>query len=703
MKKIIFVAQSLRIGGAGRALVNQLNDIDKNKYEVSLFLYSCSGEYLDLLDDGIKLIKSNFILSCIGRTYQETCKEKKYFLVRNIAAVLTKILGSDKVFHWIFKSSKKLYGYDIAISYHHNISKDSLYYGYNKFVLNNIEAHKKIAWIHSDYQIAYLNNQQNYSEYEKMDYVVNVSYAMKKKFDELTGIQESKSKVIYNIIPLEDIRARSTEYDYCCYEDRFHIVTLCRMDSNKSVLELCDIARRLSTKGYQFCWHFIGEGPLFKAMQQLVSFYELENSVILHGFIANPYPILKKADLLVSGSKSETFGMSIAESLALNVPVVALYYPAISELCDGSNAIVVRELGEIYESIQKLIRDEDYYQILKSNAKLTRDYNTENREELNKILREEVKQNRSDEILVTIVIPTYKRPTYLLRAIGSVTRQSYQNLEIIVVDDNEEGDIYRSETEYLMSQIRDSRVRYLKHKKNKNGSAARNTGINHAHGKYITFLDDDDELKEDKIREQVKRMEALSEEWVACYTLFSRYREGVEIDRSSDSSSGDLYLKLLKNEVYLCAGSNLLVRTKIVKEMGGFDESFVRMEDLEFLIRVAERGKISCIRKNLLKINMHDNQARISYDKLLSYTEHFFNRFDERIQLLDQPQVEQIYQSKYLDLLKFTLKHRKFLNSIRLIKNQKLGLLLMIKYLKYLVDRRLTKKCFGFKFDPVRK
>ena len=702
MKKIIFVAQSLRIGGAQRALINQLNDLDKSKYEVSLFLYSCSGEYIDLLDDRIKIIKSNFLLTCIGKTLTESYQEKKYFIIRNMMAVLTKIFGSDRVFQIIFKRSKKLYGYDLAVSYHHNISNDSLYFGYNKFVLNNIAANKKIAWIHSDYINAKLNNDLNQSEYEKMDYVVNVSYAMKNRFDKMTGIEKSKSKVIYNILPVDQIMEESQEYDFSNYDDRFNILTLCRMDSNKSVLELCEIARRLLQKGYLFYWHFVGEGPLYKKVKHYAREYKLEKTIILHGFVANPYPILRKVNLLVSGSKSETFGMSITESLALNTPVIALCYPAITEIINDSNGIVVRDFGEMTHRIQKLMRNEEYYHKLQANSKLMIDYNSNNREVLDEILGDSYDyhcSNRINDVLVTVVIPTYRRPTYLTRAMNSVRNQSYQNLEIIVVDDNNEGDSYRTETELIMVRITDSRVRYMKHESNRNGSAARNTGMNHAHGKYITFLDDDDEFEEDKILEQVKCMEALGDDWVACYTLMTRYRAGSLIDKSTDCKSGNLYLDCFKNELYLNAGSNLLIRTQVVKELGGFDDSFRRMEDLEFLIRVAERGKISCIPHYLLKINIHKNQIKVDYDNLLSYTEHFFNRFEAKIKILDNNDRKEIYQSKYLDLLRLMLKDKKYLNSLSLIKSKKLGAFLVLKYLKYLLMRRVTKKCFGFKFD----
>ena len=105
--------------------------------------------------------------------------------------------------------------------------------------------------------------------------------------------------------------------------------------------------------------------------------------------------------------------------------------------------------------------------------------------------------------LVSVIIPTYKRPNMLGRAIDSVLGQSYTNIEVVVVDDNSDGDKYRLETiQYMERYANDYRVKYIKHKTNQNGSAARNTGIQNSVGEYIAFLDDGYFLK-DRIKEAI--------------------------------------------------------------------------------------------------------------------------------------------------------------------------------------------------------
>ena len=107
------------------------------------------------------------------------------------------------------------------------------------------------------------------------------------------------------------------------------------------------------------------------------------------------------------------------------------------------------------------------------------------------------------EPLVTVIIPTYRRATLLARAIEHVRRQTYRNLEIIVVDDgspDSTGDVVRT------NAAQDSRIRYVRHERNKGLPAARNTGIRAATGEYIAFIDDDDEWRADKIERQLRAM-----------------------------------------------------------------------------------------------------------------------------------------------------------------------------------------------------
>ena len=120
-----------------------------------------------------------------------------------------------------------------------------------------------------------------------------------------------------------------------------------------------------------------------------------------------------------------------------------------------------------------------------------------------KVIRELAKMN-NQSIPVSVIIPTYSRNDTLIRAINSVLNQTYQNLEIIVVDDNPVESEWRICTEKLMGRYIDNpKIKYIKNKENLGGAGARNEGIKASSSEYIAFLDDDDEYFKERIEKQM--------------------------------------------------------------------------------------------------------------------------------------------------------------------------------------------------------
>lgn len=196
--------------------------------------------------------------------------------------------------------------------------------------------------------------------------------------------------------------------------------------------------------------------------------------------------------------------------------------------------------------------------------------------------------------LVSVVTPTYKRPEKLPRAINSVLNQTYPNVEIIIVDDNNPDTEARRKTEEIMASYADNpRVKYIKHEHNKNGSAARNTGAKSSSAEYLAFLDDDDEFLPEKIAAQVQRLEVLPEEYAVCYTTVIFEKEDGTRSESSEVREGDLFFDALTRALSFQAGSNMLIRKTAFDEIGGFDETFKRSQDKEIVTRLLQYHKIA--------------------------------------------------------------------------------------------------------------
>lgn len=258
-----------------------------------------------------------------------------------------------------------------------------------------------------------------------------------------------------------------------------------------------------------------------------------------------------------------------------------------------------------------------------------------------------------DEALVSVVIPTFKRPTMLQRTIESVLNQTYLNVEVIVVDDNDPGSNYRKETEELMGKYQDNgKVNYLKHQCNKNGSAARNTGIRASKGFFIAFLDDDDEFLPNKLKKQVRRMNEMEGTGVGgVYCNYERYTNGKFSLRTSHKHTkdeGDLTVDLLMEKNEIGAGSTLLVKKTVVEELNGFDERFQRHQDWEFLLRFFKKYKLALCEDVLVKVHSEDKVNKKTPEQMVIIKEKYLEQFQKEISNLDDKKKNQIYSRHWL-------------------------------------------------------
>lgn len=251
---------------------------------------------------------------------------------------------------------------------------------------------------------------------------------------------------------------------------------------------------------------------------------------------------------------------------------------------------------------------------------------------------------------VSVIIPTYKATERLDRAIESVLDQTYKNFEIIVVDDNDPASPARAFTEELMKKYGgDGRIKYLKHEKNKNGAAARNTGLAAATGELIAFLDDDDEYYPKRLERCVGTLEE-HDDFDSVYTDCDMYKDDAFSFLHKATESGNVWREMLLNDSFLGTGSNLFFRRNCLDDVIGFDERFVRFQDVEFMIRIVERHKLfalneTLVKKNLGTANMPEYYA-FRQNRLL-----IFDKFAYLIEKLTEEEQKDFYRAHYDVLL----------------------------------------------------
>lgn len=179
-----------------------------------------------------------------------------------------------------------------------------------------------------------------------------------------------------------------------------------------------------------------------------------------------------------------------------------------------------------------------------------------------------------DNPLVSVVIPTYKRTVeYVSKAVESVLNQTYPNVEVVVIDDSTEAFEGRKNTENYFKELNSSKVVYLQNEKNLGGSLSRNRGIENAKGEYITFLDDDDKYKPEKVEKQLRFMQEKGYEMtftdLEIYTPDEKmvdYREFGDIE-SFDND----YLLRYHLQRHLTGTPTFMYKAEKLREIGGFD------------------------------------------------------------------------------------------------------------------------------------
>ena len=199
-----------------------------------------------------------------------------------------------------------------------------------------------------------------------------------------------------------------------------------------------------------------------------------------------------------------------------------------------------------------------------------------------------------NDFLVSVVIPTYKRSwKYLFRAIDSVQKQTYDNIEIIVVDDSPNDYELRYDIKNHMNDLclEDSRIKYIVNQQNLGGALARNCGIAHASGDYITFLDDDDEYLENKIKDQLDFM--LENDCDLSFenmVMYNTKGDVVDVRDYPDLDDFDneklLVYHLMK---HLTGTPTYMFRADALKKIGGFTDAKMGQE-YYLMLKAIESG-----------------------------------------------------------------------------------------------------------------
>ncbi|MCF2141367.1 MAG: glycosyltransferase family 2 protein [Candidatus Lokiarchaeota archaeon] len=238
--------------------------------------------------------------------------------------------------------------------------------------------------------------------------------------------------------------------------------------------------------------------------------------------------------------------------------------------------------------------------------------------------------SKTTDSLISVIITTFNRASVVGKAIKSVLLQTYQNIELLIIDDGSDDNTNEVIKEWMKKS---NKIQFFRLSTNLGANAARNKGIQLANGKYIAFLDSDDEWLPRKLEKQIelfKKKKSQKLGMVYC-GLMKKYPNGI-ISFKIEKKSGNVFQKLLVSN-FIGGASIPLIKKNVFEVCGGFDESRIFQrggsQDYDMWLRIASKFSIGVVPEILVYYNISKNS--ISLNSELSNP---FNRVRARLVIL---------------------------------------------------------------------
>lgn len=367
MKKILFVIPSSQIGGVTTSLQSIIDNLNNDDYDIRIFAIThhqgCEITYRNILLPEDKLLSSYW---CIYK--REPYGRRIQFLGMKILKQLALRFGwplEDWLFVRAMKRLESNFDFDTIIAFSEGAT--------TKFVSYTTYP-KKIAWIHSNYNVSFPDYSFDESTiYNKFDCIVNVSKYTNGCFISRYSSLEKKCAVIYNLLDVKRIiQLSKEEIDDSIFansKDKFVILSVGRVCQVKQYSKIPEIVSKVLIEHPNIKWYIIGpldSDPVeVSLLKENIEKYNVKDNVIILGGKKNPYPYFLQANLLVSTSFSEACPMIFNEAKILGLPVVSTEFGSAYEFINDGEDGVITSLDNMPVVISKMINDVEFYKKIK--------------------------------------------------------------------------------------------------------------------------------------------------------------------------------------------------------------------------------------------------------------------------------------------------------------------------------------------------
>lgn len=354
-KKILFVIDSLTCGGAEKSLVSLLPLLDRDKYEIYLWMLSPTGPFVSLVPKDVDVVAQP-IYNRWERFKIKVAHLWYSVLIRIMRILKIKEHGAEtlwKCVGWAYKIPEG--SWDAVFAYQQGLP--------TYLVAEKFKTPKKFAWVNVNLFAAGYNPKFNSKFYEQFNAIVAVSNDLHNLLVERIPDFKQKYKIIYDILNPNLIReyASVSPQNLKRSPNEYVFVTTGRLVPQKGYDIAVRAASFLKQHGVHFRWYFVGEGSERTKIERWKKELGVDTEVVLLGLQTNPYAFMAQADIYVQTSKFEGFGLTIGEAKILGKPIVSTNFDVVhNQLTHEKNGLIADMTGEsVAENILRLIEDRE--------------------------------------------------------------------------------------------------------------------------------------------------------------------------------------------------------------------------------------------------------------------------------------------------------------------------------------------------------
>lgn len=357
--KVLFRHRSMEMGGVEKVILSMLNNLDNNKFDMTICLNMNQGELRNEFPKNIRKVyltegKEDFSNNSVIQKIQLAKRRLKLKQAEKSPKIADAILNEQ---------------YDVEIA--------PTYAAFSSVLNSSNKNSKKIGWFHSDVTVPKMKPllPDILKQIPQFDYFIFGSQQTRDIFVETyPDIKLPENQVILNAIPIDELKQKAKAYQ----PELPNIpvfVSVARLHTRKGFHKLAEAHAKLLKDGFDHHIIVIGDGEEMDNLKKQAENLGVTNSFQLLGSMMNPYPYVKNADFYILPSESEGWPLIIADTLILQKPIIATNVGGIPEMIDHEKTgyLIDYEVDEMYESMKKFLTEPELVSNIKRNLESIED------------------------------------------------------------------------------------------------------------------------------------------------------------------------------------------------------------------------------------------------------------------------------------------------------------------------------------------